>query len=894
MTWLALVGALLGPGQFASARAETGWVANEDDALLFDVRLGQWRLGDGVRGYQTSGGMCVDLADMIMALDISVRLDKKLRRATGWAFKESNTLTIDREANIVQIMNTKKKLVAGQIFDTPEGWCVNTEALANWLGIKLEGDISNALLRVKSDDKLPVEMSAERRARAAKIRPMAAFDLKTLPQAKIVRQGISMPSVDAVVTLGASRYDGSKASPELRYELYASGEAGPVAYDARLASNRSGVPDTLRVRAHRIDPNGQALGKFVPATQVAVGDVTGYTTALVSQANIGRGALITNRPLDRPDSFDRTDFRGELPAGWDAELYRNGQLLAIAVDRADGRYEFVNIPMLYGQNRFEIILYGPQGQTRREEKTVMVGFDSVLPGKTWYWAGVNQDGRDLVGLGDRTIGTGHWRGTFGVEHGINTRTSASIAFASLYLKEVGRRNFSEVAVRRAIGPALIELAAATNFGSGVGLRAHMLSQFGTTYLTADSMFGLGGFTSDRVLQGLSGRHELAIDRNITLGRTIVPLHADVQYLTYRDGQRALNVGTRASANFGRFTLTNETDWRHSRSPLQNGSTEVLETAFLGNARFGRMRLRGETRIRLAPDRRFESANIIGEWTGKGETEEATSMRGEIGYDRGQDRARLGFGYVRRFEKFALTGTAEVGSDKSFGIGINLAFSLGPDPRKKGHFRVSSSHQASMGQILARVYRDVNGDGQRQADEPLEKEVQLAAGRVPVRKLTDEQGSVIIEDAQPYLPILIGVDAGSLPDPLIQPSGPGLVVTPRPGVTAIVDLPLVGAGEVDGTLVGEGGAGLEGVDLELVDQRGAVIRKTRSDFDGFFLFETVPYGKYSVRIGKASADIAQLNVILNRQAEVSADQASAHLGVVAATSDKGDPKMATGP
>jgi hypothetical protein len=80
---LAAALALIGLGQPMLARAEAVWAPNEDDALLFDVRLGKYRLGDGVRGYQTPQGVCVDLADTIMALDLSIRLDKKLRRATG-------------------------------------------------------------------------------------------------------------------------------------------------------------------------------------------------------------------------------------------------------------------------------------------------------------------------------------------------------------------------------------------------------------------------------------------------------------------------------------------------------------------------------------------------------------------------------------------------------------------------------------------------------------------------------------------------------------------------------------------------------------------------------------------------------------------------------------------
>jgi hypothetical protein len=95
------------------------WAANEDDALLFDVRVGQWRVGDGVRGYQTESGVCVDLADIIIAFDLPLRLDKKSRRATGWLFEESRTFTLDREANIAQIVNKSQSVGANDIRDVP-------------------------------------------------------------------------------------------------------------------------------------------------------------------------------------------------------------------------------------------------------------------------------------------------------------------------------------------------------------------------------------------------------------------------------------------------------------------------------------------------------------------------------------------------------------------------------------------------------------------------------------------------------------------------------------------------------------------------------------------------------------------------------------------------------
>ena len=86
--------------------AQAAWTPNSDDALLFDVRTGPYRVGDGVCGYATPTGVCVDLADVLMALDIPICLDKKSRGATCWAFDERRMVTIDRTGGTEQIMNS--------------------------------------------------------------------------------------------------------------------------------------------------------------------------------------------------------------------------------------------------------------------------------------------------------------------------------------------------------------------------------------------------------------------------------------------------------------------------------------------------------------------------------------------------------------------------------------------------------------------------------------------------------------------------------------------------------------------------------------------------------------------------------------------------------------------
>lgn len=890
--------ALTGLGQPIAAQAEAVWAANADDALLFDARLDRYRLGDGVRGYQTPKGICVDFADVILALDLPIRLDKKLRRATGWALQEQRTITVDRENNTVQIMNKHSNIAAGSVYDTPEGWCVLAETLSDWTGISLNPDLSNAVLTIKSDIKLPVQLAEERRTRAARVRQTVSFDLKSLPQSSAPFRGIKTPSVDAVVSIGGLRQRGDKQFTA-RYELFAAGEIGPIAYDARLASTTKAVPETLRVRAYRTDADGQLLGPL-KATQVAVGDVSGFSTQLASGNTIGRGASITNRPLQRPDNFDRTSFRGELPVGWDAELYRNGELLAFAIDRADGRYEFADVPLQYGRNAFEIVLYGPQGQIRREDQMVTVGLDSIPPQTTWYAASVNQEGRDLIGLpAGKAVGTGAWRGSFALERGIDTLTSLSVSAHSLGLRALGpgqnlqvaRRNFADVSLRRALGPALLEFSGSTDFQNGSATRFAVLSELGRTSFRLESTKAFGGYWSDRVQKGVNGDHSLSAFHGFSLGRTILPVSLTAHYVTRDTGVDTINISNRISTRIGRFNITNTTSWRKDKVPFGPDPPSSIQSSLLANARIGTIRFRGEGRFRIKPDAAFDSATLVAEWDGSGSGRHEANWRAELGYEPGQKRARLGLGYVRRYDKFALNTSVEVATDGAVAAGLDLAFSLGPDPRAGGGLRVSSSRLAAQGQALVRVFRDENGDGIRQPGEARAKDVEILAGRTAVYGKTDANGELVVEELAPFQPVLVGIDASSLGDPLIQPASPGTVVTPRPGVSVVLELPLVAAGEVDGTLVKDGGGGLEGVDLELVNASGMVVGRTRSDFDGFFLFEGVPYGSYALRIAQLSADAAKVRTALSGNIVVGDATPSFHLDTLVARST--DTRTATG-
>jgi len=601
-----------------------------------------------------------------------------------------------------------------------------------------------------------------------------------------------------------------------------------------------------------------------------VGDVAGLDSPLVGQSVPGRGAVVTNRPIDRPESFDRTTIRGELPVGWDAELYRNGQLLAVTSDRKDGRYEFADVQLLYGQNHLEVVLYGPQGQVRRRQEIVSVGQDSIASGKTYYWAGISQDNHDLVSISShhRPIQRG-WRGALGLEHGLDPRTSLAAQFHSVLVDEK-RMNFAEMALRRSLGLALLEMSAAFEESGGYAVRSQLLSQFGRTYLSGESVFARG-FHSDRIEREVRGRHSIALDHAFTFGRTVLPAHVEARYVERTGSPDTLEAGARLSANVRGWSLTGAFDWREQSGRF--GTLSKVEAALLASGGIGPVRVRAQTRWRLRPDNAFDSASIVGQWLAS----ERSDWRAEIGYDARLSRGRGSIGWIRRFDSFALALSAEAATDGSLAAGLNLAFSLGPDPR--GGLRVTSSKLASRGTAVARVFRDLNNDGIRQPNEPAEAGVQLTAGQAPVTSLTDENGLVVVDDLTPYRAVGIGVDTSTLADPLLAPRKAVVRVTPRPGIATELQIAIVGSGEVEGTLVRSGGGPIEGVDVELIDREGQVVAVTRSEFDGYFLFQSVPYGEYLLRVAKVSADALGLDPSLSRSAAVTPSKSSVRLGTV---------------
>jgi hypothetical protein len=108
---------------------------------------------------------------------------------------------------------------------------------------------------------------------------------------------------------------------------------------------------------------------------------------------------------------------------------------------------------------------------------------------------------------------------------------------------------------------------------------------------------------------------------------------------------------------------------------------------------------------------------------------------------------------------------------------------------------------------------------------------------------------------------------------------GVVITPRPGIAAELEIAVAPTGDVEGEIHGFEDTPRAGVEIELVDRSGRVAASALSEFDGYFLIERVPYGTYRLQISAGAARALGAARDLGKTIVLSKDKSEVRFGVL---------------
>jgi hypothetical protein len=564
--------------------------------------------------------------------------------------------------------------------------------------------------------------------------------------------------------------------------------------------------------------------------QVRLGDV--QTNGLRSM--LVEGAVITNAPFIRSSQFDIEPIVGNVPAGWEAELYDGGRLLGYSGPNALGAFQ-VPLQLRYGENPFNLVLYGPAGEVVQQKRTIRVPASRLPQGQFEYAFAVGRCQYDPC----------------------DALTSADLRYGLS----------SHVTVQ----------GGADGFFQGV--RGALWQPYAVISASPSSALSLSG--------------EAVASGHLRAGADYEPnedLHASATYTRYSPAG-ALYSGAAAGGSETDGSLFWRPGWMRgalyfnatglltSTAGVQQGVERLSATTQLGLIRYSL----GVLYSRLYQGAAGDSAGLAfdasadailrGPWRWL----RGSTVEGQLAIEPAHGLAALRAGIGHRLSRL-LRLDAAVGWFRAGGVTVELGLTTAtPGPRVGTRSRLASATGSSAltfasgsvawdprsrlvktgdaaaldrSGVSGVLFRDDNGNGVRDPGEPGVPDVPIRVGGLAAQ--TDSEGRFAVWGLFPTEPVQIDVDTLSLPDPHMLLPAPVIRVRPSPNAFGAVQLPVVVGAEIAGYVV-LGQEPVPGVPVVLRDlDTGREITVVTFANGGFYR-AAVPPGDYEVTLPDAVLD-----------------------------------------
>ena len=822
------------------------------DAVLVAVRVGRSVRAEAVAVYPGGGrALLAPLRAITSLLGFRIDVDPAAARAEGYFLREDRKFVFDGATGRAVVEGRSTPVDAALWEAHPDDLYVDTSLLSRWFPIDATFDFAALELDIHPREPLPDD-ERNRRAKESQVSAPAPRSHPEYPLLPLPYRPFSLPFLDETLGFRLSRPEAAPSSWDLTHSTYLTGDLLWQEMHLYAFGTQHDPTADVRLSLGRRDPRGGLLGPL-RATEYAAGEVLFPGDPLLSYPGAGAGVLLGNFPLSRSGQIARETFRGDLPPGWDVELYRNGVLIGYQQSRADGAYEFAEVDLDFGWNLFRLVFYGPRGERREETRSYSIE-DAMVPAGRTFWR--------LVGNRPRSAGK---RGLLEAETGLSRWLTAAAALSTVRID--GRQESYARAGLRASGNAFFVTADVAGRRAG-GWLADVSARtvVGDLRIALEQAWLSGGFVSEVFLPlpaPVGARSSARVSGVVpALGPLpAIPFEVFGQHDTLASGGRTDRLGARLSMSAGRFFISNR--WESDRISAGGSTSETGFGDFLVSRYFGRAALRGEALYRTSPSRALENLAVVAElFGGNGLVTSAGVNRyvgsGDTHFLAGVEKGVGAYGFGVR-------------TDWSQRVGLSLlatiSISIAPDPRG-GTWHAQARPLAGAGTISPRAFLDADGNGRFDAGEtPLEGESFLLAG-VRQAARTDRTGVAFLPGVPDGEETELALDRARLDEAGLLAETDGYRFVGRAGRGSAAEFPVVASGEVTGTVrILDAGESREaaGLTVQLIDRSGSVSASAASAFDGFFDLAGLRPGAYRLRIDPDQA--ARLGRALRAEVEI---------------------------
>jgi hypothetical protein len=811
--WIAVLALVLLPHALA------GQVSDSLEGSLLDVRLGRvtsrtlpaLRIGDEAL---LPLGQFFELAEVRASLDSAGRFAAVLA-------PEGIAISVEAEDTHARANERFIAIPSGYVRFRDGELYLASSVLAALLEIEIVVDWAGLEVTVVDPSRFPVA-ERDRRARAR--------------SALAGREGSTDPA--RLVTPPRRAWDGfvldyswfAPSSDLIGGSSYAVAAGADVLGGSLEASARS----SGRAADGSVDLDGSWLGvwrgsRWLQQLRMGDGPASGPRPRHV------RGVYLTNAPYVRPSFLGSYAYNGRLPAGWEVEAYRGGQLIGLDSVLADGTYA-VEVPVLFGENPVEFVAYGPFGERQTFSRTYRAQSALLPAGRAEYAASAGACRfAPCAGTANADLRYGisrRWTANVGMER-IWRDTLPDLAHP--YLSAIGSLSHAWTMQAEAVANALVR--------GGIAFEPSLNLRVSADYTRFDRSV-VASFANP-----LNRRSQLRLATFIRpdIRRDYFYFDGTAEIATRPEGT-SMRLHGGVSAQLGGLRV--QPYARVEREAL--GGADPVARTFAGLTAFyiptGRVgALLRRSWIRASYETEGLSTPRLATISVARPLLHSLRIETGMSWIRGAGAPSFTLTLASTFDALRSFTSVSAQAGSPAAVTQYLQGSLLYDRRRGVAFDAGPALQRAG--IAGVVFLDRNGNGTREAAEEGLPNVRVQVGSTSA--VTDSAGEYRVWDIVPFEPVMVAADSMSFDSPLWVPADDALAVLPSPNHFTTVDVPLRTGAVLEGRVVrvfGGAAQGVAGATLDLREARTGRRRSVVTFTDGSFYILGVPPGDYELAVG----------------------------------------------
>lgn len=813
-------------------------VVNEDDIIISSLILDKKQLAGSVDLYRINNHLLVAIEPFFDLLQIRYQVSPS--QLIVWKNSTPHTYNFNSA-------NTSKDAMLWA--DDGYYQLIDLRELETLFELKSTFDQSNLTLAIKTHDyKFPLTILEETAYLRLRNQISSGNDKSTIEE----QLKITIPDQYNLFTLPHGQINArlnDTSRTDMDYSLSTQIVSDFLYHSMRLNLNKrkdNDISGGLTLSKYKRSPNDNLLGAF---DMYSVGDVSSYSNNLV--ANAGRGIGFSTRKI--PVGFRRSNSEITIeeagPPGWDVELYRNNEFIDSMTIPDSGSIVFNEVLIEWGSNKYELRLYGPFGESEIIEKTYQLDSNPLGEGDSAYGLYIFDPSQTIFGdKSGSSIKLNNAGGYF--DYGISDKWQVGLGFNQISNQNQLQDDEQIISLKNylTLPGMILENDIAFNSDLGYAQQTTLIGNvfdrgtFGLTYQSSDD------FSSSKISS--TGKSEQFTMR-VSNKYQNIPYNFAYQYSkdsfsehkTFSNGVSYSPSQLLRASHILYYTQTklvkgHETDNLYGNANL---STSIFD------------KLRLSASILYNPEDNFEvldSSSISAQYHYKMENDIQHNVI--FKYRPITDRKNswdLNYNTAWTSNAYRLSFNSSYNENKDWSFGLYIDFFLGYD-HHNNRALMSSNLNPYSATLNVDTYLDRHLNGYRDPlDYPL-KDVSFIGAKAWDGILSGENGKVRLPGTAVNSPFSFSAHSklGS------QTINNDYVVFTHPGAVLNVNMPFYLNTEFSGYVYrvrNNTELAAQGIELLLIDKKGDIKGKQKTDVDGFYEFLNVKPNLYQLIVNQES-------------------------------------------